>query len=64
MSEIRASAMLLLQIVGNQRIRILGGLQWHNVQTKFRENSIIGSGTETCGLTDTPIFYARHATNA
>jgi hypothetical protein len=32
------SAMLLLLVVGNYKVRDYGGLEWHNINVKFHEN--------------------------
>jgi hypothetical protein len=36
--QIRPSAILLLMIIENHKVRHRGGAQWNNIYTKFREN--------------------------
>jgi hypothetical protein len=47
-SKVREYAIFLLLIVGNWNLRCCGGLQWHSVRSKFRENlsadSEVGKG--------------------
>jgi hypothetical protein len=38
--------MIVVLIVGNQKVTDWGGFQWHNVQAKFRENQFLGSKIE------------------
>jgi hypothetical protein len=49
-SQVRASGTLLLY--KNLEVCVWGGLQWHNVHTKFYQNPFSGSRDKTCGQTD------------
>jgi hypothetical protein len=50
-SEVCASAILLLQVSGNYKVRCWYDLQWRNLYSKFRENQSTGSEVEI-GHTD------------
>jgi len=45
-SYIFRRSMIVVLIVGNQKVTDWGGFQWHNVQAKFRENQFLGSKIE------------------
>jgi hypothetical protein len=55
-SQVCSSAMLVLPIVGNWKLRFFGCSQWHNVHTKFHQNPSSG-WAESCGQT-LPALYA------
>jgi hypothetical protein len=60
-SRFSSSAILLLPIVGSQKVRFHGSPQWHKLHTKFYPNPSSGSGVESRGQTDgqtRPAHYA------
>jgi hypothetical protein len=51
-SQIRASFMLLLPLVGNYKVRIWDDLQWYHFDVKIDQNPLRGSRVETRRRTD------------
>jgi hypothetical protein len=52
MSQACLSAMLVLPVMGNNKVQSWGGFQWHNIHTKFHQNSSCSLPGETCRQTD------------
>jgi hypothetical protein len=52
MSQACVSAMLVLPIMGNNKVQSWGGFQWHNIDTKFHQNSSCSFPGEACRQID------------
>jgi hypothetical protein len=70
-SQVCSSAMLVLPIVGNLKVRFEDSPQWHKVHTKFNPNLSSGSWVESCREMDSRhdqlymhSFHAHHVMNA
>jgi hypothetical protein len=51
-SQVRSSAMLVIPIVWNWKVRFLVRSQWHNIHVKLYPNPLGGSRVELCGQMD------------
>jgi hypothetical protein len=52
MSQACVSALVVLLFMGNNKAQSLGGFQWHNIFTKFHQNSSCSFPSEACRQTD------------
>jgi hypothetical protein len=52
MSQACVSAMLVLLIMGNNKVQSWDGIQWHNIHTKFHQNSSCSFPGEAWRQTD------------
>jgi hypothetical protein len=52
MSQACMSAMLVLPIMGYNKVQSWGGFQWHNFHTKFHQNSSCSFPGEACRQTN------------
>jgi hypothetical protein len=55
-SQVRASSILLLLIVGNVEARRFGSLLRHNAYTKFRDSQLTGPKVECEGHKDSTVI--------
>jgi hypothetical protein len=59
-SPVCSSAMLVLSIVLNLKVRFYVIPQWHNVHTNFHTNPSSGYRVESCGRTDRRTYIHDH----
>jgi len=57
MPQARVSAMLVLPIMGNNKVQSWDGFQWHNIHTKFHQNSSCSFPSEACRQTEKYDIY-------
>jgi len=48
MSQACVSVMLVLPIMGNNKVQSWGDFQWHNIHTEFHQNSSCSFPGEAC----------------